>query len=451
MQLEDPRISKMYASMAANRLSKVRAKMWRAAVLRSGMLTTAALVVLLGGLIVFVKERGKGHLMLLKAQLQHRAAAPAPAVLPPGGQDAIVLQRTSIAGGTTPEFLTATVLPGRGMNILQITALIPGLRPGGAEVSLLASPSLEETSTLLNGTGADAHGLESLRLGAALEVPWANRLGGIPDNENVMTVWHGLTMILPAGPRDGLVAGGALGGLLLNRKADKIESHVMPDGWETQSVYRAGNFDGHWVSQTEVTTMILLNGRSIEFGVTAKNTGPVAEPMGIGWRPRFVIPSGDRTNTQLRVPSEMRVEMYPHSAGKVADLPTGRLLPVAGTESDFTDPKGARLGSRSIHESFVHLKQGLLDMGPAVELRDVTARFRLRINAMSSSIKEIRVEAPADQSTVLIDPQFNYDDPFGKEWPSNEDTGMVILQPGQSAQWRVRLEILPLAMDQPRF
>jgi hypothetical protein len=70
---------------------------------------------------------------------------------------------------------------------------------------------------------------------------------------------------------------------------------------------------------------------------------------------------------------------------------------------------------------------------------------------MSSSIKEIRVEAPADQSTVLIDPQFNYDDPFGKEWPSNEDTGMVILQPGQSAQWRVRLEILPLAMDQPRF
>jgi aldose 1-epimerase len=451
----------MYASMAGNRLSRVRAKMWRAAVLRSGMLTTAVLVVLLGGLIVFVKERGKGHLALLKAQLQHTAAGPVPATLSPGGQDAIVLQRTSIGGGTMPEFLSATVLPGRGMNILQITALIPGLRPGGAEVSLLASPSLEEASTLLNGTGTDAHGLGSLRLGAALEVPWANRLGGLPDNDNrqgaipdnnnVMAIWNGLTMILPAGPRDGLVAGSALGGLLLNRKADTIESHVMPDGWETQSVYRAGNFDGHWVSQTEVTTMILLNGRSIEFGVTAKNTGQVAEPMGIGWRPRFVIPSGDRASTQLRVPSGMRVEMYPHSAGKVADLPTGRLLPVAGTESDFTDPKGARLGSRSIHESFVHLKQGLMDLGPAVELRDVMGRFRLRMTALSPSIKEIRVEAPADQSTVLIDPQFNYDDPFGKEWPSNEDTGMVILQPGQSVQWRVRLDILPLAMDQPRF
>src|ERR1700730_4568136 len=286
MQLEDPRISRMYA-MAGNRFSRVRTKMWRAAVLRSGMLTTAVLVILLGGLIVFVKERGKGHLAMLKAQLQHTAAAPAPATLSPGGQDAIVLQRTSLGGGTMPEFLSATVMPGRGMNVLQITAMIPGLRPGGAEVSLLASPSLEETSTLLNGTGVDAHGLGSLRLGAALELPWANRWGGIPDNDNVMAEWNGLTMILPAGPRDGPVAGSALGGLLLNRKADTIESHVMPDGWETQSVYRAEHFDGHWVSQTEVTTMILLNGRSIEFGVTAKNTGQVAEPMGIGWRPRF--------------------------------------------------------------------------------------------------------------------------------------------------------------------
>jgi hypothetical protein len=33
---------------------------------------------------------------------------------------------------------------------------------------------------------------------------------------------------------------------------------------------------------------------------------------------------------------------------------------------------------------------------------------------------------------VTIDPQLNDDDPCGKEWPKDEDTGMVVLQPGQS-------------------
>jgi hypothetical protein len=38
-----------------------------------------------------------------------------------------------------PEFLSVTLLPGRGMNVLQITAYIPGK----GEVNLLASPSIE--------------------------------------------------------------------------------------------------------------------------------------------------------------------------------------------------------------------------------------------------------------------------------------------------------------------
>ena len=45
---------------------------------------------------------------------------------------------------------------------------------------------------------------------------------------------------------------------------------------------------------------------------------------------------------------------------------------------------------------------------------------------------------------VSIDPQFNYVDPFGHEWPKGEDTGLVELRPGQSVQWKVRLEIFPL-------
>jgi hypothetical protein len=60
---------------------------------------------------------------------------------------------------------------------------------------------------------------------------------------------------------------------------------------------------------------------------------------------------------------------------------------------------------------------------------------------LSPSIKSMHVTAPANGNFVMIEPRFNYDDPFGKEWSKEEDTGMVVLAPGQSVQWKIRLEI----------
>ncbi len=409
------------------------------------MLTALTLVLLLGGLLLVVRERGRGHLHRLETELQPKAQLQTPQFQPPGGQDAIVMTRPQVSSGTMPEFVSATLLPGRGMNVLQIVAQIPSL----GEVPLLVSPSVEEAAKLMTGTGADSRGMASLDMGGAFEAPWANRMGGVltPDGENVMAAWKGQTLILPAAPRDSAAAGTSLGGLLLKRQANKVETHVVPDGWQSRSVYEAGNFDGHWLSQTEITTLVLLNGRVIELGVVAKNTGTFAEPVGIGWRPRFAIPSGDRANALLRLPVGMRVEMRQRKEGEGAGLPTGKLLPIPGTEFDFTKQGGARLGTQTVNEAFVHLKQGLLDIGPVVELRDVTGKFGLRITALTPTIKEIRVQAPADKAMVTIDPQFNFDDPFGKEWDKDEDTGMVVLQPGQSVQWKVRLELFPLAME----
>jgi aldose 1-epimerase len=432
----------MYAAIFGRKLSSMRAKVWRQAVLRSGMLTALVLALLLGGLLVVVRERGRGHLHKLETELETKPQVVTPPFSPPGGQDAIVMKRIPLSSGTMPEFLSATLLPGRGMNVLQIVAQIPSL----GEVSLLVSPSVEEASKLMSGVGADAHGMASLGMGGAFEAPWANRMGGVatPDGANVMAVWKGQALILPAAPRDSDAAGTSLGGLLLKRQASTVDTHVVPDGWQSRSVYRAGNFDGHWLSQTEVTTLMLLNGRVIELGVVARNTGSVAEPVGIGWRPRFAIPSGDRADALLRLPTGMRVEMHQREG---AGLPTGKLLPIPGTEFDFTKQGGARLGTKTVNEAFVHLKQGLLDVGPVVELRDVKGKFGLRITALTSTIKEIRVEAPAGKAMVTIDPQFNFDDPFGKEWDKDEDTGMVVLQPGQMVQWKVRLELFPLAME----
>ena len=41
--------------------------------------------------------------------------------------------------------------------------------------------------------------------------------------------------------------------------------------------------------------------------------------------------------------------------------------------------------------------------------------------------------------------QYNLPDPFEKEWGGNTNTGMVMLEPGQSTEWKVRLELYDLA------
>ena len=84
------------------------------------------------------------------------------------------------------------------------------------------------------------------------------------------------------------------------------------------------------------------------------------------------------------------------------------------------------------------------------ELSDPANDYGVRLTALSPTIKAMRVVAPADADYVSIGPQFNYDDPFGREWSNDTDTGMVVLQPGQSTQWEVRLELFSLAGNQNR-
>ena len=67
-------------------------------VLRSGMLTAMAIVILLGGLVLIVRERGKGHLAQLERQLRPKTLPQGPVMPPLGGQDAVVLERPSPTG-----------------------------------------------------------------------------------------------------------------------------------------------------------------------------------------------------------------------------------------------------------------------------------------------------------------------------------------------------------------
>lgn len=423
----------MYSRTLREKLSGWSSSLWHGALIRSGSVTITIVAVALLLIAIGWHEHIKGQFGRLKRELKGPAAVSAPTVLPPGGQEPIVLERSTIEGGSAPELLSATFLPGRGMNLLQMKAYIPGK----GEVELFASPAATEASSRLSGKGGDANGMESLGLGAAVEAPWAGSIYGFASGGNINTSWTDRPIHLPVDRQSGLTD--SRGGLLLRMASSTMKMNVMPDGGEAEAVYEAGNFGNRWPSKTQVTVSAQLSGRLLEMKITARNNGDEPEPIGIGWQPRFAVSNGKRDNLMIRIPSVSKIETRPHTGE-----PTGKILDVTGTKYDFGGRSGTKLGSLAVNDTFVNLRQAPLDNGPVIELRDATSNYGLRMTILSPSIKAVQVTAPSDGDFVSISPRFNYDDPFGREW-GQTDTGMVVLQPGQTAQYRVRLEIFSLS------
>jgi aldose 1-epimerase len=429
----------MYLAIVKQWFSTLYAQVWRRNVLRSGWVTGFLLGCVLVGLTIGYREHMRGNFHKLKAEMADaREDAPVPR---PGGQEAVSLIRTRLMGDSTPEFLSVTMLPGRGMNVLQITAYIPGK----GEVNLMASPTVEGAAKAMTGKGEDADGHASVTMGSAFEAPWAGRIWGTPiEGGHTTATWQGQTITLPSAESGGANAV-ARDGLMLAEPSDSVRTPALPDGGDAEAVFQAGDFGGLWPSKTDFTITVLLGSRSIDLTIAARNTGDEPEPIGLGWDPRFAILDGNRRQLRLRIPGEMRAEVR----NRDKDMPTGVLLPVAGTPYDFTAHSGAKLGTMDLDECFVALEQNLLDDGPIAELSDPVGNYGLRLTALSPTIKAMRVVAPANADFVSIEPQFNYPDPFGREWEKETDTGMVVLQPGQSTQWKVRLELFSLAGGEP--
>ena len=349
----------------------------------------------------------------------------------PGGEEVIHLTRTPDAVGSQPEFVTATLLPGRGMNLLQLTAQIPG----HGEVPLLTSPSLEQASQMLTGSGPDANGALSATMGGAFLVPWAGRLVGKPSaNPGVLqSLWLGQRLTFPASS-----PGSSLStlGLLLDRGADSTHSDVILDGQSVEAVFNPGTFSGYWPSTGSVHVLMELVGHRMDLTVTVQNTGGSPMPVGIGWLPYFNIASHDRARASLVLPSDTRLE-----TNRSTGIPTGRMAPVSGTPLDFVRARGTALGHTPIDETFVHLTTGVLANGPIAELRDTAWGYGIRVLPLTGNIKALRVLAPADQPWVAIGPATNFDDALGSQWETSEGSGITTLQPGDSLQWKIRVEV----------
>ena len=119
-------------------------------------------------------------------------------------------------------------------------------------------------------------------------------------------------------------------------------------------------------------------------------------------------------------------------------LPHRQALPVDGTPYDLRAPEGTPLGKQFFDDNWSHLTW--TNGAVTVKVIDPAAHYGVEIQGLSPEIKTIQAYAPPTASFVAIEDQYNFADPFGKEW-GKMDTGMVTLKPGQSTRWHVRLKV----------
>lgn len=352
-----------------------------------------------------------------------------------GGAPAVVLTRPRNNDQSKPQFLAVTVLPGRAMNVWQVRAFVPGK----GEVDLMTAPPLPEAKTLLDNND-DEFGNKAFSAGGAILLPYANRIRGklSADKKTITTDIAGHQLALPAswkGKQPTAVIN-SMHGLILHSKFENIEQKNDADSSSVSGILHAGNFNGQWLSETDVQATTTLKDGAVELVVVAKNVGKDPLPMAIGWHPYFNVLSGQREQAKLHLPATMRAIVNNYDDV----FPTGKLEPVKGTPYDFNVPGGRELGKLYMDDNFTNV-QHQADGSVVSEIIDPAAKYGLRITALTPEVRAIQIYAPPDKSFIVLEPQTNLADPYNKKIWGNTDTGMVTLQPGQSLTYRVRLEI----------
>jgi galactose mutarotase-like enzyme len=212
-------------------------------------------------------------------------------------------------------------------------------------------------------------------------------------------------------------------------------------GEALRGILNAGDFDQHWISSTQAVFTITLEESMFTVDIVTTNAGRELVPMGIGWHPYLAIPSRQRAQARMHIPATARLEVNNYDEV----FPTGRILDVENTLYDFSPAAGAAIGNLALDDCYVKLLQSAV--GETILcLTDPAANYGVRVTAVSPHISAVQVYAPSDSLFVALEPQFNWPDPYGAQWQSKHGKGMVVLAPGESVRYAVRLELFEPSM-----
>jgi galactose mutarotase-like enzyme len=331
-----------------------------------------------------------------------------------------------------PSFTSARLIPARALMLLHARARLTN----GKEIDVIWAPEPGAAMAAFDGGADDFMGNASFSFGAIVLAPYANRVRGryLPEDHSIETRVGDRIIRLPAngGGKKPNAEKYAIHGLILQDRAEVLyrdETHVS-------GLIRAGDFGHGWPSKTELTVQWGLTPTELSLRVRAQNVGTEDLPIGLGWHPYFAIPSGERAQAQMRLPARSRIVVNNYDEV----LPTGELCPVVDTRFDFRAEGGRPLGPDDLDDCFVDLDKD--DCGSTVcELTDPAARYGLRISSPSPEISAIQTFTDITRPFVVIEPQFNWANPFGNEWGPNPRTGMVMLKPGTCVEYCVNLQL----------
>jgi aldose 1-epimerase len=333
-----------------------------------------------------------------------------------------------------PAFTSAQILPGRGMMTLQVRARLPRL----GEVDLLTAPPLEKAGELFGADQGGFPGNASYLIGGAILLPYANRIRGrlSADGRTITARILDREVTLPAnaGGRRAGAERYSMHGLILDSRVGDIERETTAEADILRGTLDAGDFGHGWPSKTRITFENVLRSDSFALRITATNVGDEVLPMGIGWHPYFNLPSGRREQARLHLPARSRTLVNDYDEV----LPTGEVAPVGSTPYDFSTLGGRAVGDLSLDDCFVDLETAAGEV--TAEVIDPAASYGLRVVA-SPPVRAIQVYAPPEKAFIVVEPQFNRADPFGPEWRAGTETGMAMLEPGESVVYSARLEL----------
>ncbi len=337
---------------------------------RSGWLTVsviAAAVILFAGLW---RAHQKAQFHQLRTSDPVAQTPSAPTV---GGAEALSITRLPLEHSGRPEFSSATLLPGLGMQVLQLTAT----SAGGEVYPLLAGPTVEQAAGM-PATAVDAGPIH--------------------------------LMLAPAGQAKGTETD-----VIATNAATDVVNRTQADGGEANGTFAVLDGDGKR-SGVEAKVDAVLNGRSFELSIRVRNNALSSREFSLNWSPHFAAPSGDLSNFRLSLPS--------------SDLDAvGSVRHAKGGPEDFEVKDGASLPATDVDLTYVNLESQDIGDGPAIRLVNVRNGIVLRIQLLSPSIRSIRVRTDNVAKTLMLG--------LG----TKNQTGGTLLQAGESAEWRVRIDV----------
>lgn len=342
---------------------------------RSGLLTALILLVTLlaVGLLWRAHQRAAFHQMTTDAPL------PVAMVPMPGGQEAANLTRLVLLHNTVPEFVSATVLPGLGMQVLQLAVNVPkhGVR------ALFDAPSISEISANANAR---------------------------PDS----APFH-LT-VSPAGRSIGSAVD-----LIAANGAGNVANQTLADGGEVTGTFALADAAGAPLG-VEAKIDTSMTGRSFDAEVRLRNKALTSHEFSLNWAPRLRAWDGNLSRFVLKVPSSDL-------------LSDGSVRSVRSMALDFSAGQGKTVPNVDFDATFVALQRADIGEGPVVLLTDAQSGLVLRFVLLTPSIRTVRVRADSLAHTLML--SFSTDDGATR----------TPLEAGESAEMRVRVDVLPLAAD----